>query len=140
MSRSSRLFTPLAAIVVIAAAAPVAGAQDRASDSVAVSPNVAANGAASTTTALSSIAPTPAAATRLSSAPGDAPVAALRAARAQEVGRAVAVAGSQHDGKVYMIVGGAALITGALIGDDVGTIIMLGGAGIGLYGLYLYVR
>jgi len=38
-----------------------------------------------------------------------------------------------------MIVGGAALIVGAVIGDDAGTIVMLGGAGIGLYGLYLFL-
>ena len=38
-----------------------------------------------------------------------------------------------------MIVGGAALIVGAVIGDTAGTIVMLGGAGIGLYGLYLFL-
>jgi len=38
-----------------------------------------------------------------------------------------------------MIVGGAALIVGAVIGDSAGTIVMLGGAGIGLYGLYLFL-
>jgi hypothetical protein len=39
-----------------------------------------------------------------------------------------------------MIVGGAAIITGALIGDDAGTVIIIGGAGVGLYGLYLFLR
>jgi hypothetical protein len=34
---------------------------------------------------------------------------------------------------------GAALVLGAVIGDDAGTIVMLGGAGIGLYGLYLFL-
>jgi hypothetical protein len=38
-----------------------------------------------------------------------------------------------------MIVGGAALVIGAVIGDDAGTLVMLGGAGIGLYGLYLFL-
>jgi hypothetical protein len=38
-----------------------------------------------------------------------------------------------------MIVGGAALIVGAVIGDDAGTIVMLGGAAIGLYGLYRFL-
>ena len=42
--------------------------------------------------------------------------------------------------QVLMIVGGAALLTGALIGDDAGTIIMIGGAGIGLWGLYLFLQ
>lgn len=39
-----------------------------------------------------------------------------------------------------MIVGFSALIAGALIGDDVGTIIMIGGAGVGLWGLYQYLQ
>lgn len=43
-------------------------------------------------------------------------------------------------GQVLMIVGGAALLTGAIIGDDAGTLIMIGGAGIGLWGLYLYLQ
>lgn len=43
-------------------------------------------------------------------------------------------------GQTLMIIGGAALLTGAIIGNDAGTIVMLGGAGIGLYGLYLYLQ
>jgi hypothetical protein len=39
-----------------------------------------------------------------------------------------------------MIVGGAAFLTGVLVGDDAGTVMMLAGAGVGLYGLYLYLR
>ena len=42
-------------------------------------------------------------------------------------------------GQVYMIVGGAAFIVGAIIGHEAGTIVMLGGAGVGIYGLYLYL-
>jgi len=42
--------------------------------------------------------------------------------------------------RTYMILGGAALLGGAIIGDDVGSIIMLGGLGVGLYGLYLYLQ
>ena len=40
---------------------------------------------------------------------------------------------------VFMIVGGAALIVGAVIGDDAGTIVMIGGAAMGLYGLYRFL-
>ena len=40
---------------------------------------------------------------------------------------------------VFMIVGGAALIVGAVIGDDAGTIVMVGGAAMGLYGLYRFL-
>jgi hypothetical protein len=39
-----------------------------------------------------------------------------------------------------MIVGGAALVTGLVIGGDAGTILALGGAVIGLIGLYHYLR
>jgi len=42
--------------------------------------------------------------------------------------------------RTYMILGGAALLGGAIIGDDVGSIIMLGGLGVGLYGLYLHLQ
>jgi hypothetical protein len=40
-------------------------------------------------------------------------------------------------GVALMIVGGAGIVVGALIGSD---LITVGGAGVGLYGLYLYVR
>ncbi len=43
-------------------------------------------------------------------------------------------------GQILMIVGGAAFLAGAIIGDDAGTIMMIGGAGIGLWGLYLYLQ
>jgi len=39
----------------------------------------------------------------------------------------------------YMIFGGAALITGAVLGGDGGGIISLGGALIGLYGLWVFL-
>jgi hypothetical protein len=42
--------------------------------------------------------------------------------------------------KAMMIVGGAAMIAGALVGDDTGRIIMVGGAVVGLYGLWLYLQ
>ena len=39
-----------------------------------------------------------------------------------------------------MVVGGAAIVLGAIIGGDAGTIMMVGGAGVGLWGLYNYMR
>jgi hypothetical protein len=42
--------------------------------------------------------------------------------------------------KAMMIVGFAGLIAGAVIGGDAGTIIMIGGAGVGLWGLYRYLE
>lgn len=46
---------------------------------------------------------------------------------------------ARGSGVGLMILGGAALITGAIVGDTPGTIIMVGGAIVGLYGLYVYL-
>ena len=46
---------------------------------------------------------------------------------------------SNKNSVALMIVGGAALVVGAVIGDDAGTLVMLGGAAVGLYGLYLFL-
>jgi hypothetical protein len=48
----------------------------------------------------------------------------------QSVGKPVAL----------MIVGGAAIVLGAVIGDDVGTLFMIGGAVALLIGLYQYLK
>ena len=48
--------------------------------------------------------------------------------------------GKNSENTALMLVGGAALIVGAIIGGDAGSIIMVGGAGIGLYGLWQYLR
>ena len=42
--------------------------------------------------------------------------------------------------ETLMIIGGATFLAGAIIGDDAGTIVMVGGAAVGLYGLYLYLQ
>ena len=47
--------------------------------------------------------------------------------------------GSNRNSVALMAVGGAALVIGAVIGDDAGTLVMLGGAVVGLYGLYLFL-
>jgi hypothetical protein len=46
----------------------------------------------------------------------------------------------RREGRVFALVGGAAVITGVLIGGDAGTVIAIGGAGLGLYGLYIWQR
>ncbi len=43
-------------------------------------------------------------------------------------------------GMPQMLIGGAAMLGGLIIGDDVGTVVALGGLGFGLYGLYLYLQ
>lgn len=42
--------------------------------------------------------------------------------------------------EALMIVGGAAILIGAIIGDDAGAFFMVGGAVVGLYGLYRYLQ
>lgn len=48
--------------------------------------------------------------------------------------------GGLSSGQKLMILGGATFLVGALVGDDAGTVIMVGGAAIGLYGLYLWLN
>ena len=76
-----------------------------------------------------------------------APVTGLRAGvHTRETERAsqpaLAPAGTANLGqaRAMMVVGVAALIAGAIIGDTPGTIIMVGGAVIGLVGLYSYLQ
>ena len=47
---------------------------------------------------------------------------------------------SNRNSLSLMIVGATALLVGAVIGDDAGTIIMVGGAVIGLWGLYNFLN
>ena len=68
-------------------------------------------------------------------------VALKRPASEQSLKAPVVMAAHRADqSTALMIVGGAAFIAGALINDDAGTIIMVAGAGVGLYGLYLYLQ
>jgi len=60
----------------------------------------------------------------------DSSAAATQAARRKNMGQPVAL----------MVVGGAAIIIGAVIGGDAGTIFMIGGAVAGLIGLYQYLQ
>ncbi|HEX5436973.1 MAG TPA: hypothetical protein VFW98_07435 [Gemmatimonadaceae bacterium] len=54
------------------------------------------------------------------------------------------VAQQSHGGlgksEALMIVGGAAVVTGAIIGGGPGALIAVAGVGVGLYGLYLYLQ
>jgi hypothetical protein len=67
--------------------------------------------------------------------------AALSPRRATEISKDVNAMRrpSRGSGVGLMILGGAALVTGLIIGDDAGTVIAVGGALIGLYGLYVYL-
>jgi hypothetical protein len=52
----------------------------------------------------------------------------------------VAMAQPSRQNTTLMIVGGAAIIVGAVIGGDAGTIFMVGGGVIGLIGLYRHLQ
>jgi hypothetical protein len=71
-------------------------------------------------------------------------IAGVRVSERQviDVGAAVPQQGIRSRGKPisFMITGAAAFIGGLLIGDDIGTVIAVGGLGLGVYGLYLYSR
>ena len=47
---------------------------------------------------------------------------------------------SRAPGATLMIVGGAAIVAGILVGGSGGTVLILGGVGVGAYGIYLYTR
>jgi ABC-type uncharacterized transport system permease subunit len=63
---------------------------------------------------------------------------------ATEVTPALAAQQRGHAGfgqaQAMMIVGGAAILVGAIVGDSPGQIIMIGGAVVGLVGLYKYLQ
>ena len=44
------------------------------------------------------------------------------------------------NGVPQMVIGGAAILGGAIVGGDAGGIVSLAGLGVGLYGLYLYLQ
>ncbi len=66
------------------------------------------------------------------------------AARRSEANGPLVMAAAQRanlgQAKALMIVGAAAFVAGAIIGDTPGTIIMVGGAAVGLVGLYEYLQ
>jgi hypothetical protein len=65
---------------------------------------------------------------------------AVRRAPADAAAAAPAPARGQDRGTALMIVGGAAILTGIVIGNGAGYAISVGGAVVGLYGLYLYLQ
>ena len=126
MIERSRTLRPLAVVFVAAIllAAPLR-AQDA---SLATAPSAAAPGALDTT-------PVPAGPTFTSAS------VAVRRPVAEASAVPTAAAGGGHDrGTVLMIVGGAAILTGIVIGNGAGYAISVGGAVIGLYGLYQYLQ
>ena len=97
-------------------------------------------------------APAPTAVATMTASPTAAPAALVRAdvagiqqhedvADAHTVNTVAASTGlHQGQGVALMVVGGAAMLGGLIIGGDGGTAIAVGGLAVGLVGLYQYVR
>jgi len=70
------------------------------------------------------------------------PVPLLSVSRfGKDPGQPVPLSPAPHDrGAKFMIIGGAAILVGAVVGGDAGWIISVGGACIGLYGLWIYLN
>ena len=139
MSHLTRLARGAAVAAALALQASLGGAQEAASPAAALAARpIAADSAAlpaAPQAAREGAAPTLAGASVGVRSRSLAPDAAV-AGEAAEAAYRRAFSQSQ----VLMIVGGAAFLTGAIIGDDAGTIVMIGGAAVGLYGLYLYLQ
>ncbi len=91
------------------------------------------------------IAQVPAKATTAQRAtPGPTVAASVVGIRRAETAKKVAPAADTHMGAgknvALMVVGGAALIIGAVIGGTAGVLIAVAGAAVGLYGLYNFVQ
>jgi len=128
---SHRTFTTAIAACLLAAPLAAQGVSDNSALQQNVAAVTAPAVAPSVTVApapVTSMAPTQAAATvgvrAFSAAPRVAP----------------APVPSSGNSPAMMIVGGVALLVGAVIGGDSGTIIMVGGGVLGLFGLWNYLR
>ncbi|HUX35346.1 MAG TPA: hypothetical protein VMV51_15850 [Gemmatimonadaceae bacterium] len=116
---------------------------------LALTVTAAAAGAQAPAPAGLAVAPrTPAAARQLTTPATVGPVlrsSAVAARPPQPLVRLVPTAGplvatSKQQSRAMMIVGGAGLIVGAIIGGTPGTLVMVGGGVVGLVGLYDYLQ
>jgi hypothetical protein len=130
-----RVSTPVALLSLLAVAVSPVRAQSvgAADDSVRVVADTAHPARDSSVATPTSVAGAPANGLR-------AGVHARETQRASQPAVAVAGRAGLGQSQAMMVVGVGALIAGAIIGDTPGTIIMVGGAVIGLIGLYQYLQ
>jgi len=147
--RSADVATLLAVALIAAPSVNRLAAQDHQptnADSVVVTQvnDVAREGAAPTIDLRALTVTAPVVASRDASAPIAASADGLRSAvHVRESMAPLSVTAKKANlgqSQALMVVGGAALIVGAIIGGDPGTVIMVGGAIVGLYGLYQYLQ
>ena len=123
-------------ICLVAAALAVPGSAASQTLAMADAPAVAAEGplTASPAEQLRPYASTPASAALFSPIRAETPFD-----EAAQPYRQIEIEEDRDEGGVpYMIAGGVLFIAGAVAGGDVGTILMLGGAGAGAYGAFVY--
>ena len=125
MNARSRIALPFALALGIAS---LAVARPAAAQSASLAPSPTTPAAAATPVAEPAAGPTLAAAS-----------VAVRHAESP-VTTAPARRGGYGQPVALMVVGGAALLTGLIIGDSAGTAIAVGGAVVGLVGLYQYLQ
>lgn len=89
-------------------------------------------------------APTPAPVASPAAQPTTGPTLAAASVAVRHAEAPVSAAPARRGGYgqpvALMVVGGAALLTGLIIGDDAGAAIAVGGAVVGLIGLYQYLQ
>ncbi len=125
MNARSRIALPFALALGVAS---LAVARPAAAQAISLAPAPATVAVAATPVAEPTAGPTLASAS-VAVRHAESPVTAAPAKRAG-YGQPVAL----------MVVGGAALLTGLIIGDDAGAAIAVGGAVVGLVGLYQYLQ
>ena len=134
MNRSIRIATPF---FLLATAASLTNAQTTQSPMNAAAPAAAAAPEVTPTAAPSSPATETAGPTLTRAAAG------VRAPRAATNPGSPLPAPRREEttqNRAMIIVGAAGLIVGAIIGDTAGTLVMVGSAGVGLWGLYKYLE
>lgn len=136
MSHLSRLVRAATVASALAFHASLAGAQQADQSALDVSGALVAADSSLAAPAPPSGAPTVAGTSVAVRSRADAPAAA----ETSDAASAAVYRRAFSQSQVLMIVGGGAFLAGAIIGDDAGTIIMIGGAAVGLYGLYLYLQ
>jgi len=136
----TRLVSRLGALGLVLAIAAPASAQRAASNFASDSASVALMRIApdtATRVATAEVAPASLGASLVGLRAG---VHAKETARPNRPTVAAASHANLGQARAMMIVGAAALVAGAIIGDTPGTVIMVGGAVIGLVGLYDYLQ
>ena len=141
-----RFFTVAALAALTAGVTPLAAQSAAQSGLDQASASIAASGAAAIALSVpvsASVVDSAAAITQPTDARGpslaNARVAAHKVSAPHGAPAVIQNRSTNRNAVALMAVGGAALVIGAVIGDDAGTLVMLGGAVVGLYGLYLFL-